>query len=186
MACLTGLEHIKAIFVLEINLDFAGFLAPIPRMTHLFASPPPTTLGYSGAALQYPSSTPYPSRTNTPAFSVPTSSNSSDNSYARKQSIRWQTPWKSSSQRAPKRSQTAPWKGSDPMAYYGYYQQQAPGWGSAAEYQPLPPPMPTYHPASNCEFPWILRGHALLLWSQRKRGRHVCIPVEPCELTRVS
>ncbi|KIM31925.1 hypothetical protein M408DRAFT_6928 [Serendipita vermifera MAFF 305830] len=35
------------------------------------------------------------------------------------------------------------------MAYYGYYQQQAPGWGSAAEYQPMPPPMPAYTPASN-------------------------------------
>lgn len=119
-------------------------------MTHqlhqLFASP-------TGGALPYPSSTPYPSRTNTPAFTASISSHSSSSgSYSHKSQSSWKAPWKSSSARkTPKRAQTAPWKGSDPMAYYGYYQQQAPGWGNTAEYQPLPPPVPTYQPASNCE-----------------------------------
>jgi hypothetical protein len=115
-------------------------------MTHpLLASPT--------GALPYPSSTPYPSRTNTPIFTASISSHSSSSgSYGHKSQSSWKAPWKSSSVRkTPRRAQTAPWKGSDPMAYYGYYQQQAPGWGNTAEYQPLPPPMPTYQPTSNCE-----------------------------------
>ncbi|CAG8647627.1 10120_t:CDS:2, partial [Acaulospora colombiana] len=71
-----------------------------------------------------------------------------------------------------RRSQTAPWKtpatpsapppyrhgdtiininrdtdGSNKMAYYGYYQQQAPNWATA-QYEPIAPPM-TYHPTPN-------------------------------------
>lgn len=121
----------------------------------LFASPPST-------GLPYPSYTPFPSRTNTPAYSVSRSSSSSG-SFGH-QSVghssvgkRSKGSWKSLGH--PKRSQTAPWKGTQygspsgtiprDMSYYQYY-QQAPGWATA-QYEPLPPPMPSYHPAANCK-----------------------------------
>jgi hypothetical protein len=124
----------------------------------LFTSPP-------SAGLPYPSYTPHPSRTNTPAYSVSRSSSSSNNSFGPTHSIGHSSIGKSSKHSwkallQPKRSQTAPWKGtpyissnrnpnSSSMSYLPYY-QQAPGW-STAQYEPLPPPMPSYHPTSNCK-----------------------------------
>jgi hypothetical protein len=133
-----------------------------PQSRAPFASPP-------SAGLPYPSYTPYPSRTNTPAYTVSQSSSSSSNSFGQAHSVSHssigkgsKSNWKALLQ--PKRSQTAPWKGtpyigsrshsnlnpnSSEMSYMQYY-QQAPGWATS-QYEPLPPPMPSYHPTSNCK-----------------------------------
>jgi len=137
--------HTCLSFVWQLLLKVEWGIMTHQQLHSLFTSPT------AGGVLPYPSSTPYPSRANTPAFSASISSHSSSSgSYGHRSQSGWKAPWKSStSRKTHKRSQPAPWKSTSPMAYYGYYQQQAPGWGNA-EYQPLPPPMPTYQPAPTC------------------------------------
>jgi hypothetical protein len=67
-------------------------------------------------------------------------------------------PWKTPTTPAPLTAPPPPYhhnnirnyKPNNKMAYYGYYQQQAPNWATS-QYEPIAPPMPTYHPTPNCE-----------------------------------
>ncbi|KAG8835039.1 hypothetical protein FRC17_005661 [Serendipita sp. 399] len=121
----------------------------------IFASPS------TSKGLPYPSYTPFPSRTVTPILK----SSSSGSSGPPSDSLGKVSKRASSSSK--KNSQTPPWKKQPSpsiafaisphprhrekatrMAYYGYYQQQAPNWASS-QFEPLPPPMPTYHPSTN-------------------------------------
>ncbi|KAG8749965.1 hypothetical protein FRC14_000916 [Serendipita sp. 396] len=130
--------------------------APASATRALFASP--STSG----GLPYPSYTPFPSRTVTPILK------SSPSSSPHNSLIRGSTETSGNKKKKNKNAQIPPWKKqqSSPsisfdlaphprhqekavkMAYYGYYQQQAPNWASS-QFEPLPPPMPTYHPSTN-------------------------------------